>query len=212
MVANLLDNIIDGERMIINLNSTLDYTLGQSHIYIRIIHDRICHKRVYNTLEVAHAAIGCLSDKLDYIKGNLKTVALTLSIQNVDTQLWIGLFQLGYQSAGKTGEQAVLNTCKVYRRTVASQNNLLAHTEQMIENVEEGIECLGRVYPLLDIINNQQIDVLIEVDEVVSGILTYRIGELDLEQAGTYIEHTLLWVELATLQADGINKVGLTAT
>ena len=82
----------------------------------------------------------------------------------------------------------------------------------MVEDVEEGIECLGRVHPLLNIVDNEQIDTLIEVDEVISRILTYRISELNLEQTGADIEHTLLWIGLATLQSDGIDEVGFTTT
>jgi hypothetical protein len=82
----------------------------------------------------------------------------------------------------------------------------------MVENMEEGIECLWRVHPLLDIIHYQQIDALIEVDEIVRGILTYRIGELHLEQSCTYIEYTFLWISLAALKSDGIDEVGFTTT
>ena len=78
--------------------------------------------------------------------------------------------------------------------------------------MEEGIECLRRIYPLLDIIYNEYIDVLIEVDKVVSGVLTYRIGELHLKQAGAYIEHALVGIRLTALQSDGVYQVGLTTT
>ena len=187
VIANLLKYIVDGERMVIHLDCTLDYTLSQLHIEIRIVHDRVSHQRVDYALQVSHATIGGLGDKLDYIAGDAEPVAATLGIEDVDTQLYVGFFQFGYQSARETCEQAVLNTLQVYRRTVAGQNNLFAQAEQVVENVEEGIESLWRIYPLLKIIYDEYVDVLIEVDKVVSGVLTYRIGELHLEQAGTYI-------------------------
>ena len=198
--------------MVVNLYSTLDNTLSQLHIYIRIIYDRISHQRVNHTLQVTNTTICSLSNKLDYISRNLQSVALTLSTQYVYTQLWVWLLKLSNQSAGKTCEQAVLDTLQVNRRTVAGQNNLLSHTEQMVENMEEGIECLWRVHPLLDIVNNQQIDALIEVDEIICSILTYRISELHLEQSCTYVEYALLWISLAALKSDGIDKVSLTTS
>ena len=212
VLAHLLYDIVDGERMVIYLYSTLDNALSQLHIDIRIINDRISHQRVHHTLQVTNTTICSLSNKLDYISRNFQSVALTLCTQDVYTQLWVWFLKLSNQSAGKTCEQAVLNTLQVNRRTVAGQNNLFAHTEQMVENMEEGIECLWRVHPLLDIINNQQIDALIEVDEVVSCILTNRISELHLEQSCTYIEYALLWISLAALKSDGIDEVSLTTS
>ena len=212
VIANLLKNIIYSERMVVNLDCTLDDTLGQLHIEIRIVHDRVSHQRVDYTLKVAHATIGGLSDKLADIAGNAESVAATLGIQDVNTQLYVGFLQFGYQSARETCEQTILNTLQVYRRTVAGQNYLFTQAEQVVENVEEGIESLWRIYPLLDIVYDEYVDVLIEVDKVVSGVLTYRIGELHLEQTGADVEHTLVGIRLAALQSDGIYQVGLTTT
>ena len=78
--------------------------------------------------------------------------------------------------------------------------------------MEESIECFWRIYPLLNIVDNEHVDTLIEVDEIVRGILTYRIGELYLEQTGTYVQHALVRIKLAALQSDGVDEVGFTAT
>ena len=78
--------------------------------------------------------------------------------------------------------------------------------------MEESVECFWRIYPLLNIVDNEHVDTLIEVDEIVRGILTYRIGELYLEQTGTYVQHTLVRIKLAALQSDGVDEVGFTAT
>ena len=212
MTANLIKDIIDGERMVINLNGTLDDALGQLHINVGVIHDRISHQRVDHTLQIAHATISSLSDILDHIYRYLQTIALALGVQDIHAQLHVGLLELGYQSAGKTGEQAVLHTSQIHWRTVAGQNNLLADTEQVIEDMEESIECFWRIHPLLNIIDNEHVDTLIEVDKIVRGILTYRIGELYLEQTGTDIQHALVRIKLAALQSDGIDQVGFTTT
>ena len=70
VIANLLQDIVDGERMVVHLDCTLDDTLGQLHIEIRIVPDRVSHQRVNYTLKVANATIGSLSNKLDDITGN----------------------------------------------------------------------------------------------------------------------------------------------
>jgi len=142
----------------------------------------------------------------------VETVTTTLGIQNVDTQLYVGLLQLSNQSTGKACQQTILHTLKVHRRTIAGQNNLFTITEQMVEDMEERIERLGRIHPLLNIIDNQYIDRLIEVDEVVSGVLADRIRKLHLEQTGADIEHTLMRISLLATYANGIDEVSLTTT
>ena len=77
------------------------------------------------------------------------------------------MFQLGYQSAGETRQQTVLHPLKVDRRTVGSQNNLLAQTEQVVEDMEERIERLCCCCTFLNIIYNEYVNGLIELDEVV---------------------------------------------
>ena len=54
----------------------------------------------------------------------------------------------------------------------------------MIEDMEERVECLGGVHPLLDVIDDQHVDTLVEVDEVVGCVMTHRVSELHLEQTG----------------------------
>ena len=34
VLADLLEDIVDGERMVVDLHGTLDDTLGQMHVYI----------------------------------------------------------------------------------------------------------------------------------------------------------------------------------
>ena len=101
----------------------------------------------------------------------MQTVTLDLTVQDIDAQLLVGLLQLGYQAARETGEQSVVHTFKIYRGTVGCQDDTLAVTEQVVEDMEEGILCLGGRHPLLDIIHDQDINRLIESDEVVDLIL-----------------------------------------
>ena len=79
----------------------------------------------------------------------------------------------------------------------------------MVEDMEEGIECLGRIHPLLNIINNQYVDALVEVDEVVGGIVAHGIRELHLEQPGRDIQHPLGRIDLLAPHTDSIDQMGL---
>ena len=177
-----------------------------------VIDDGISHQRVHHTLQVANAAIGCLSDILDDIGWNLQTVTTALGIEDVDAQLHIGLLEFGDQTTGKTREQTFLHTLKIHRRTVRGKNDLLANAEQVVEDMEESIERLGRVHPLLDIIDDQHIDALVEVNEVVGGIVTHGVGVLHLKETCRDIEHPLLRIGLLTAHTNGIDQMRLSAT
>ena len=98
VMANLLENIVDRKRMIINLHGTLDDALGQLHIDIRVIDNRISHQGVDHTLKIAHTAVSSVSNKLDDICRYLQTVATAFGIEDIDAQLSIGLLKLSNQS------------------------------------------------------------------------------------------------------------------
>ena len=78
--------------------------------------------------------------------------------------------------------------------------------------MEEGSNRLLGSSPLLNIIDNQHINRLIEVDEVVDGILATGIGKLYLEQASRYIEYALARIHLLTTNTNSIDQVGLTTS
>ena len=58
---------------------------------------------------------------------------------------------------------------------------MLIRAQEMSKYVEEGILCLFYTYEFLDVINDKYIDTLVEIDEVVKVVGTYRIGVLHLE-------------------------------
>ena len=212
MATYLLENLVDGERMVVHLDSALDDALGQTHIDIRIIDNGISHQRIDHALQVTHTAISRLSNILDDVGRNLQTVSTALGIENIFTKLHVRLLQFGNQSTGEAGKQTILHALKVHRRSVGCQNNLASHAEQMVEDMEERVERLGGVHPLLDVIDNQHVDGLVEVDEVVGGVMTHRVGELHLEQTGRHIEHPLLGIGLLAAHTDGVDQVGLATT
>ena len=99
VIAHLLENIVDGERMIVHLHRTLDNPFGKVHIHITVIHHRISQERIDDTLKVAHTATCRLGDIADDILRNLQSVATALVLENIHAQFHIRLLHLGDKSA-----------------------------------------------------------------------------------------------------------------
>ena len=133
-------------------------------------------------------------------------------MENIDAKLHVRLLQLSNQTAGKTGKQTVLHALQVDRGAVTGQDNLPAHAEEVIKDMEERVECLGRVHPLLDVINNQHINRLVEVDEIIGRVMTHGIRELHLEQSCRDIKHPFLGIGLLATYTDSVDQMGLTTT
>ena len=67
MITYLIDDIVNGERMIVYLHSTLDDTLRQPHIDVTVINHRIGQERVDDAFQIAHTAVGCAGNIADDI-------------------------------------------------------------------------------------------------------------------------------------------------
>ena len=78
--------------------------------------------------------------------------------------------------------------------------------------MEECFLCLLCRYPLLYVVHYQHVDGLIEVDEVVHGVVSHGIGVLHLEESGTDIQHSLLRIELLGAHSDGVDEVRFAAS
>ena len=89
--------------------------------------------------------------------------------------------------------------------TVASQNDALSVAEEVVEHVEERVLRAFSRDPLLHIVNDEQVNGLVELDEIIDGVLPGGIDILHLEQAGTDVEHALLRIELLRAVANGID-------
>ena len=214
MRAYSLNNLIQGQDLctLLHLHGALHYTLSQADINITVIYNTICQQTIEGTLQVTYTAVAGLGDIRNHILRNLQAVLTNLDAHDIFAKLHIRLLQLGYQTAGETGNQTVWHILQLYRRTITSQNDTLTITEEMVEDMEEGIQSLCLSCPILHIIHNQNIDRLIEVDEVVARIMQHRIRILCLEQSGTDIQHALLRIQLLGSQADGVHQMGLSAT
>ena len=177
-----------------------------------VVHDAISQQTIDSTLQITHTAIAGLSNKGHNIIRNLQTIATNLVADNIFTQLHIWLFKLTYQATGETGNQAVWHILQLHRWTVARQDNAFSITEEMIEYMEESVQCLSLSCPILNIIHYQNINRLIEIDEIIAGIMQDSIRILSLKKTGTDIKHTLLRIYLLCLQTDSIHQMRLTTS
>ena len=143
VLTQVFHDVINGQRMVVYLDRAFDDAFGQMHVDIRVIDDAIGHERIQYTFQVAYRTIGCLGNIGDDVGRNLQTVATAFRVQDIDTQLCVGLFELCNKSTREACEQTVFHTSKIYWRTVAGQNNLFAKTEQVVEDVEERVKRLG---------------------------------------------------------------------
>ena len=66
--------------------------------------------------------------------------------------------------------------------------------------------------PFLDVVDDEEVDGLVELDEVVNGVLPCGIDILYLEEACADVEHPFLRIELLGSVADGIDEVGFSAS
>ena len=82
----------------------------------------------------------------------------------------------------------------------------------MVEDMEECVLCAFRRHPLLDIIDDEQVDGLVEADEIVDSVLAYRIGILYLKETSADIEHTFFREQLLCLYTYRIDEVRLSAS
>ena len=212
VTTHFLEDLVNSERMVVDLHRPLDNAFSQTHVHIRVVDNGIGHQRVDHALQIADATISRLCDILDDISRDLQTVATAFCIEDINTQLYVWFLKLSNQATGETCQQTVLHTLEIHGRTVGSQDNLASHTEKMIEDMEERVECLGGVHPLLNVVDDQHIDALVEVDEVVCRVMTHGVGELHLEQTGRDIENALLGIGLLATNTNGVDEVGLATT
>ena len=209
MIAHFVDNIIDGERFVVYLDSTHHHPTRQFHVDIAVIDHRISHERIDDAFQVSHTTIGRVGNILNHLFREIESVVLYFAVQDVAAELHIGSFQFSYQSTAESGYKALVHTLQINRRSVACQNNPASVAHQMVEDMEESVLCFQCSDPLLNIVHHQHINCLVEVDEVVEGIIAYGIGILHLEEPRTDIEHPALRKVLFHIHPHGIDEMRL---
>lgn len=182
MAAHLIEYVVDGKRVVVDLNRSLDDALSQSHVYLAVVNNGVGHERVDDPLQVAHAAIGSFRDKLDDVARYAQSVASYLIFQDIDAKLRVRFLQFGDEATGETCEQTVGHALEVHRRSVACEDDTLSVSEKVVEYVEERFLRLCCAHPFLYVIYDEHVDGLVESDEVVYRVLQHRVCVLHLEE------------------------------
>ena len=199
VLANAFDDVVYSKRIVLYLDRALDYALGELHVNVAVVYYAVSHERIDYALQVAHASVGCRSDELHHILRNVQAVVAYLALQNVYAKLHVRLLKLGDESARESCDESLVHALQFYWRAVAGKNDALACAEEVVEDVEEGVLCTLLVFPLLYVVNDQNVD----------GVAQHGIGVLHLKQSGADVEHTLFWIDALGFDAYSINKVGL---
>ena len=209
--AHGLHDVVHGEGAVVGLHGAVDDALGQLHGDVAAVDDAVGQQSHDGSLYLADAAVVGAGHVLHHVLGNVEAVAAHLHAYDVGAELHVGLVQLGHQSAGEAGDEPLGHVLQLHGRTVAGQQYALAVAEEVVEDVEERVERLRLPLPLLYVVDEEHVYRLVEVDEVVGGVVEHGVGVLRLEEACADVEHPLLGVQLQGLQSDGVEQVGLSA-
>ena len=212
MVACVLDNALDGDggSLTADAHGATDDTLRQCKVYLGIVDQAVSHQRCDNTFQITNALIHRLRDVINDRCGNLQAIATNLVEQDITAQRSVGRLQFSQQTPLEAREQSLFHPLQSHRRAVGSQDELATVLMQVIEDMEESKLCLLQRCELLNIIDDEDIDVLIEIDEVVDGVLTHTVGILNLEQVGGDVEDPQLGMQFLQTQTNRIHQVCLT--
>ena len=82
----------------------------------------------------------------------------------------------------------------------------------MVEDVEEGVLSMILADKFLHVVHDEHIDALVEMHEVIEGVVLASIGKLHHEKMSAQIKDALLGMKLLGTQADGVHQVRLADT
>ena len=203
-----LYDVVGRELLLFQINGAGHYPLGQSEVYVAIVHHGIGHDGIDDAFQFAHAALHILGNKRDYVFREGESVALDFGAKDIAAQIHVGAFHLCHHAPFEACEHALLDALEEHGRAVAGDDDLPAVLLQMVEDVEKCELRLGR-RDFLNVVDNQDIDGLIEVDEIVLRVLAHRLRVLRLEHVRRNKQHAHLRVQLLGAHADGIGEVRL---
>ena len=187
MTAYFGDNVLDGNRFAFATNRFANNPFCQIDVHVTLKDNGLCQQRVDDTFQFTYAFVDVFGNVVYYRFRNIQSVTANLVAENILSQFHIRLFQFGYQTPFKTGQEAFFHTLQHHRCAVGSQDKLLTVLVQVVKDMEEGILSFGNTGKFLDIIDNQHIYCLVETDEIIEMVCTYRVGILYLKQMCRYI-------------------------
>ena len=181
MGAYGVDDVVYRDRFGFVAAYLLHDSLCQIKIHFFVIDSGMGHDGDDDTFQVTHAVADILSDVVDDLRRELQAVTSDFVTQDVAAELDGGLFQFGHHAPLETRNQSFFHALQQGGRAVGSKDELLAVLVQVVEDVEEVVLGLGESRKFLYVVNNQDIDALVEVNEIVRGVVAHRIGVLHLE-------------------------------
>ena len=78
--ADYADDVIYGKSLIVDLHGSRNDALNELHVDVAIVRYAVCHERVDDALNLAHAAVSVLGNVGDDVLWNMETVTLNLSL------------------------------------------------------------------------------------------------------------------------------------
>ena len=208
MLANGRNDVVNGEFFSLHVDNAGHDASSQMEVYIAVVVDGIGHNAVDNAFQLSHTALGILCDILHHFIRECQAVAANLRLEDGLAQLRVGLFHLGHHAPFESRQHAVFNAFEEHWRTVAGDDELAAVLLQMVEDVEKGLLRFRR-RNFLNIVDDQYVYRLVEVDEIIGGVVDDGVSELRLKHMGRYEEHTFVGESLLDGKAHGIHQVGL---
>lgn len=208
MLAEVLEDVLEGDIVAGEVDYASHNTLGKSEVYFAVVHHAEGHQAVDDALEVAHVISDVFGNIIDHIGGEAQTRAPYLGGNDVAAQHDVGAVHLHDDAPLETGEHTFLNAFEEHGGAVAGDDNLAAVEVEVVEDVEKGVLRVGGG-EFLYIVYDKDIDRLIKMHELVDIVVANGVGILRLEEVGGHKEHALLGEFLFDAVAYGRDEVGL---
>jgi hypothetical protein len=133
-------------------------------------------------------------------------------MDDVHTQFEVGVHEFGGKSPFETGDDTVFKPIELGRPFVGSEDELFVELVQVIEDVKESILGFPFADEDVDVIKNEDIDVLVEAEEVIGGIVQDGVGVLPVEEVSGDVEDTSIGGYGKDMVTDGMAEVRFTDT
>lgn len=189
--AKVLDDIVQRDVVAAEVDDASHDALGQFKVYLTVVLHTPGHDAVYHALEFADIVGDGLGDIVHNIGGEAQACGAYLGGENVAAQHHIGTVHFHNDAPFEPVEHSLLDAFEEDGRTVASHNNLASVELQVVEDVEEGALCLLGVQ-FLYVIDDEDIYGLVEVEELVRGVVLHGVHILRLEELCCHEEYALV--------------------
>ena len=181
-----------------------EYLFCQFKVYFPLIKRRLCQKGDQSAFQLTYVAVDIISQIFNYFFWHFEPVVLHLPLENIDPRIIVRDLQVCTESPAEAAQQSFLQAVQILGWLVGRKDQLLTGLMKMIEDGKEGI--LGFLSPVeeLDVVDDQDVHQLIEMDEIVDGIVAAMVDELVDEFFGTHIQYDFVLMQALDLVAYGL--------